>query len=263
MTSLDHRYALLAPFLESPERAAVLTDFDGTLSPMVGDPAEARPLPGAVALLHRLAVRFGRLGVVSGRPVHFLRERLECHEGEMGETLLLVGLYGMERSLAGEVADHPEAVPWRPAVAAAADAAEAAAPPGVHIERKGLSVALHFRTAPHCGDWARAFAEQQAARTGLRVVPARMAYELRPPVEVDKGTIVLELTAGFDAACFLGDDRGDLEAFAALDRRRDEGMHVLKVAARSPEVPPELLAEADLIVDGPEGALAVLQRFDA
>lgn len=263
MTSLDPRYALLRPFMEDPASAVILTDFDGTLSPIISEPGEAQPLPGVVPMLHRLARRFGRVGVVSGRPVPFLRHRLECDGDARAETLWLVGLYGMERSLAGDVADHPDAVAWRPTVSKVADMAEEDAPPGVLVERKGLSVAVHFRNAPGAGDWARAFVEQQAARSGLRVVPARMAFELRPPVEIDKGTIVRELTAGFRSALFLGDDRGDLEAFAALDEAARDGMHVVKVGVRSPEVPPELLEQADLVVDGPEGAVKVLEELDA
>lgn len=261
MTSLDPRFALLRPLVEAPERSVVLTDFDGTLAPIVLEPAKAQPLPGAVTLLHRLALRFGRVGVVSGRPVPFLRDRLECEEDVLAERLLLVGLYGMECSLAGRIVDHPEAVAWRPAVDEVATAAEAAVPPGVSVERKGLSVAIHFRNAPDADDWVLAFVERQSARSGLAVVQARMAYELRPPIDVDKGTVVTELTEGFEAALFVGDDRGDLDAFAALDQRRAEAMHVVKVAVRSAEAPPELEARADLVVEGTGGAFDLLSQL--
>ena len=51
---------------ERPERAALLTDFDGTLSEIVADPATARPVPGVVEVLGRLTDRLGLVGVVHG-----------------------------------------------------------------------------------------------------------------------------------------------------------------------------------------------------
>src|SRR5260221_10866738 len=58
----------LDPLLARPEGSGIVTDFDGTLSPIVLHPAEARPLPEAAEVLGRLAARYGRVGVVSGRP---------------------------------------------------------------------------------------------------------------------------------------------------------------------------------------------------
>ncbi|HEX9968517.1 MAG TPA: hypothetical protein VGB03_00135, partial [Acidimicrobiales bacterium] len=57
--------ALLAPFLAEPGKAGILTDFDGTLAPIVPDPTMARPLPGAVEVLHDLSRRFALVGVIS------------------------------------------------------------------------------------------------------------------------------------------------------------------------------------------------------
>ena len=51
--------------------AALCLDFDGTLAPIVDDPADAEALPGTVELLGRLARRFAAVAVVSGRPARF------------------------------------------------------------------------------------------------------------------------------------------------------------------------------------------------
>jgi trehalose 6-phosphate phosphatase len=88
-----------------------------------------------------------------------------------------------------------------------------------------------------------------------------MSEELRPPIPIDKGGVVERLAGGLDAVCFLGDDVGDLPAYEALDRLREKGMTTVKVVARSPEARPELLAAADVLVDGPEGALELLRRL--
>jgi trehalose 6-phosphate phosphatase len=74
--------------------------------------------------------------------------------------------------------------------------------------------------------------------------------------------VVDALVEAAAAACFLGDDLGDLPAFDALDRlAARSGADVLRVAVRSEEAPPELLARADLVVDGPPGALALLEEL--
>src|SRR3954469_18159782 len=81
----------LDPLVAQPDGAGIVTDFDGTLAPIVLDPAAARALPGVGPLLGRLAARYSRVGVVSGRPAAFLLDRLGPVEG-----LRLVGLYGLE-----------------------------------------------------------------------------------------------------------------------------------------------------------------------
>jgi trehalose 6-phosphate phosphatase len=88
-----------------------------------------------------------------------------------------------------------------------------------------------------------------------------MSFELHPPIPADKGTALRELAQGLRAICFLGDDLGDLPAFAELDRLHDEGVATLRVAVRSEEAPPALLEAADVVVEGPEGAHELLQRF--
>ena len=265
MARPDPDPALLAPFVEHPDRAAIVTDFDGTLSPIVDDPADARPLPDVVDVLHRLAHRYGRVAVVSGRPAAFIAEHLdleECEDDEGCKTLLVSGLYGLEKAEGGEVTPHPDASRWRQAVDEVAERAEGEAPDGVFVEHKGLSVTVHYRTAPGQEDWVRGWAEERAEETGLACQPGRRSYELRPPVEADKGSAVAEVVAGLDAACFAGDDRGDLPAFEALDRlAREEGMRTLKVGVRSDESPAELLEAADVEVDGPEGVVELFRRL--
>jgi trehalose 6-phosphate phosphatase len=245
-----------------PAAAALLSDFDGTLSPIVDDPAAAAPLPGAVDVLHELAARYGRVAVVSGRPVDFLRRRLEL-DRRPPTRLRVSGLYGLEWIADGEAHVHPVALEHASAVEDAAARAERAAPDGVVVERKGYTLTLHVRTGRQHLGWARSWADDTADATGLVVHAARMSFELRPPVDIDKGTVVSDLLAGFAAAAFLGDDLGDLPAFDALDRHvADAPSHTaFRVGVRSPEAPPELLRRADVLVDGPPGALALLRSL--
>jgi trehalose 6-phosphate phosphatase len=259
VADLQSLSALVEPLRAAPDRVTVVTDFDGTLAPIVPDPPDARPLPGCVEVLHDLAGRYGRVAVVSGRPARFLADQLAIAQCP---RLVAYGLYGMEWTDGEVVVEHADAVPWRAEVDDAAAVAEKVAPDGVLVERKGLSVTLHVRNAPHSDEWARSWAEARAAVGGLALHPGRMSYELRPPVAVDKGTVMTDLLDGSHGACFLGDDRGDLPAFDALDRHAaDNGAAVVRVAVRSDEAPAELLERADLLVDGPDGVLEFLRAL--
>jgi trehalose 6-phosphate phosphatase len=268
MASPDPLPRLLAPFIDNPARAGILTDFDGTLAPIVDNPGAARPLAGAVELLHELARHYRRVAVISGRPAAFLVQQLhladhdEVARGEApGEGLVVSGLYGLEVAMGDAITAHPDGDIWRPIVHRVADEAEEQAPVGVLVERKGLSVTLHYRTAPEAEAWVRDWASTAAGWSGLIEHPARMSVELRPPIPVDKGRVVEDLSERLEAVCFFGDDVGDLPAYEALDRLRAKGMATLKVVVRSPEARPELLATADILVDGPTGALDLLRQL--
>jgi trehalose 6-phosphate phosphatase len=236
----------------------VFLDFDGTLAPIVEDFDRAEAYPETVPRLARLASRFALVAVISGRPVAYLVSRL----AGAGNTEL-VGLYGMERTQAGTgaISVSPSASVWRPALATAADDAEAAAPAGVIVERKGLATTLHYRQAPEQASWAEAIAARLVSQLGLVAHPGKMSIELRPPVATDKGTVVAELAAGLDAVCFVGDDVGDLPAFSALTRLRTLGVATLAVAVEARETPPQVVAAADLTVDGPAGVARLLDSL--
>jgi trehalose 6-phosphate phosphatase len=253
VTLPDH----LLPLVQAAPRGALFLDFDGTLSAIVTDPIGARPLPGVPDLLGRLAERLGLVAVISGRPTAFLAEVLEAPE-----RVTLVGLYGLELALEGE-----EGARWAAQMADVVMEATAEAPEGVYVEPKGLTVTLHWRAAPEARGWVEWFAGRQHEVLGLSVHPARCSLELRPPVEVDKGTVVRTLLGRMDppavAVAAFGDDVGDLPAFAALAALAQErpGLHTVRVAAVDEESPPEVAAQADMTVEGATGAVALLEEL--
>jgi trehalose 6-phosphate phosphatase len=237
-----------------PATAGLFTDFDGTLSPIVADPAAATEVPGALDALTALAGRLGRVGVVSGRPLSFLDDRFP-------EPLVLAGLYGLEVRRDGVRRDHPDAAPWRDVVADAVRAATGTGPDGMRVENKGLSITLHYRGRPELEAAVVAWAETEGERSGLLVRPAKMSVELHPPIAADKGTTLETLAAGLTSVAYLGDDVGDLPAFDGLDRLAAAGVTTIRVGVRGAEQSDELLDRADLVVDGPDGALALLHEL--
>lgn len=243
--------------IADPARAALLSDFDGSLSMIVDHPDDAVPAAGVVGLLERLVAHFGRVGIVSGRPVEFLRRVLPV------DGLELVGQYGLERWVDGGIVVDTRVAAFTDAIATVADAADAELP-GVFVERKGqAAVTLHWRMNPELGEGALAWARQAAGVHGLTEYPTKMALELRPPVAVDKGSAVTALATGSRTALFAGDDHGDLSAFAALDQMCAAGIldAAVRVGVRSEEAPAELVARADLVVDGPAGLVGLLTEL--
>ena len=143
---------------------------------------------------------------------------------------------------------------------------EAAGVEGTIVEDKGVMVVFHYRSAPDHGRAAAALdriAGELAERHGLWRAEGKLAYELRPPAEFTKATVVLERAREekLAAAAFFGDDVVDLPGFDALDALEEEGVHTMRVAVDSSEAPEALLARADVVVDGPAGAVELLQRL--
>lgn len=235
-------------------------DFDGTLSPIQQDPESVRPVPGAVDALAALAANAGLTAIVSARPVAFLAERFGGVRG-----LHLHGLYGLEYSPDGgaTVTTAPEAEPYAPVIArVVAEAREAF--PGALIEDKRLSCALHFRTDPSLEPAIESWAALHAEAYGLRLQHGRMVVELKPPLDTDKGAVVLREAAGLAGAWYFGDDLGDLPAFAALDELAAEqpGFHAVRVAVGTAEGRGAALAEhADVLLDAPESVPTLLDSF--
>jgi trehalose 6-phosphate phosphatase len=89
-----------------------------------------------------------------------------------------------------------------------------------------------------------------------------MSVEVHPPTDVDKGSVLRSLAQSHvGPVLFIGDDVGDLPAFDALDSLAASGTEVFRIFVQSEESDAELLERADLVVDGPEAVLLLLQQL--
>ncbi|HEX3488698.1 MAG TPA: trehalose-phosphatase [Streptosporangiaceae bacterium] len=249
----------LAALLADPARALIGLDFDGTLAPIVPEPADARALPAATAALRQLSGLVGTIAVITGRPA---LDAVRFAGLDDVPGVVVLGHYGRQRWAAGQLTSPPppaglaEARTRLPAVLAGAGA-----PDGTRIEDKGEALAVHTRrTASPQAALERLGPplRELAASTGLAVEPGRMVLELRPP-GADKGAALRELAAERppSATMYCGDDLGDRPAFDAVRQLRAEGLPGLVVCSGSAEVT-ELASAADLVVDGPAGVAGLL-----
>jgi trehalose 6-phosphate phosphatase len=256
----------LRPLTADPSRSALFFDVDGTLAPIVQRAQDAQVPMETSLLLARLSRRYVRVACVSGRAASDVRRLVGvggiAYAGSHGAELL------EPNASAPRIA--PEFQRWEPEVKAFVgerDTPELRAL-RVRIEDKGPIMTFHWRGAPSEDD-ARALVErlaEQAEGAGLWTHWGRKVLEIRPPVPVDKGQAVRELALGTSAraALYAGDDVTDLDGFAALAALVEEGRleEAVRVGVRSDEGPPEIVDQADLVVDGIDGMQKVLAELD-
>ncbi|WP_113704863.1 trehalose-phosphatase [Nonomuraea lactucae] len=242
--------------LKDPGGAVIGLDFDGTLSPIVPDPASARIHPEAPAVLAALGERVRAIAIVTGRPV---ATALELGPGLADVPgLVVLGHYGFERWEDGRISAPPPPAGVPRAEAELPLLLDSLGLQGVTVEDKGRAVAVHTRRAAD-PEGALATLRQPlaglAAKHGLVVEPGRMVLELRPP-GMDKGHALGLFLAERSArsVMFVGDDLGDLAAFDAVEQ---SGLPGVTVCSGSAEVT-RLAERADIVVDGPEGVVALL-----
>ncbi len=230
----------LAPVRDNPARGAVLLDIDGVLAPIVRHAEDAHVPEPTRAPLIAIARRYGLVACVSGRRAATARRIVSLG------SITYVGNHGAEilRGGATDVELDAEVARWAPRVRAFAE--EACSPElqrlRVRAEDKDVIRAFHWRGAPdeEAAEEAVRDVAQRAEEAGLVTHWGRKVLEIRPPVELNKGRGVRTLLrAPVDTALYVGDDRTDLDAFAALRELVAEGGCARRCAsACAPTRPP-------------------------
>jgi len=204
--------ALPAPPVDQVDGIALFLDFDGTLVELAETPDAIRVPPTLSPLLGRLAGRLdGRLAIISGRSIADLERHLACG------GLAVSGSHGLELRLC-DGSHVPLAVPDGLHHARERSARFAGAMPGLIVEDKPFSIAIHYRKVPARAEEVRAFMTRLADETGLILQSGKMVEELRP-TGADKGDALRALMREpeFVGArpLFVGDDLTDEHAFLA------------------------------------------------
>jgi trehalose 6-phosphate phosphatase len=253
---------LLEPLRAEPARSAILTDFDGTLAPIVEHAEDASLPDGVRELLVRLTERYALVGAVSGRRTADVRVLIGL------DTIAYAGNHGLELMMPGDLEVSPD-----PSLdGREGDAAEFVATveagrvdeAGLRIEDKGPIQAIHWRGVADeaAAEAAARVIAVDAGRAGLEPRWGRKVLELRPVGGGGKDAAVASLLAsdGLDRVVYAGDDRTDVDAFRRLGELREAGELVaaVRVGVLSAEGPPEIAEEADVTVEDPAGWLEML-----
>jgi trehalose 6-phosphate phosphatase len=203
-------------------RLLVACDYDGTLAPIVTNPDDARPLIESAAALRSLAALPSTTGaLISGRALRDLATL-----SRMPAEVHLVGSHGSEFAT-GLVRPIDEAATSLLDRIEDALSAIAAEHPGVAVEIKPVSVALHVRNAdPADGTAALKKAHAAARHWAAQITEGKAVLEFAV-IQTDKGQAldILRHQQAASAAVFIGDDVTDEKAFRRL-RGPDVGVKV-------------------------------------
>ena len=197
------------PSRREPEGVNVLlaTDFDGTIAPIVHDPATAQIHPAAKSFLERIDSADVAVAILSGRDVEDIRARTR------GVRAIVAGAHGLECE------DADGRVLWtcrRQFPTPEPDLVEALERSGIRIERKKYSIAVHFRGLdPREVSDALSRFIWWARDEGLDVLPGRMVIEARI-AGGGKRAALRAIAAYVDArrVVYAGDDTTDFDALA-------------------------------------------------
>jgi trehalose 6-phosphate phosphatase len=203
-------------------------DYDGTISEITPDIANAKPLPGAAELIAGMAARPDRFRIVmiSGRQADKLSRLLG-----VSASITFVGNHGLEM-IEPDGRRHMVLDPtlFTPALDSVRTWMRVNAPPeaGFVIEDKGLSVALHYRLADPALAWTTGWRLREFVK--LQVPPlvtgeGKMVIEVMPP-DANKGAAVRTLISADSRRrlpVYFGDDTTDEDGFYAL---REHGVTV-------------------------------------
>jgi trehalose 6-phosphate phosphatase len=232
-----HDNGLLARRLAG-RRLAVFLDYDGVLTPIVDRPDEAVMSDSMRAAVRALAARCP-VSVVSGRDRAVLQSLMGI------DDLVVAGSHGFDiwSPVHGDIT-HEGISDFSNLIAKVTERlrAEVGSIPGVEVEPKHASVAVHYRrTAPEDRERVAAAVRVLLADypDQLKVTPGKMVYELQPKIDWDKGKAVLHLmdvlglTADDVVPMYVGDDITDEDAFRALGGR---GVGIIVGHPDDPEV---------------------------
>ena len=239
--------------------ALVALDFDGTLAPISPLPRDARPLGGVDQLLRDVRATGATLAVVTGRTVASLLQ--VSHFGAI-PGIVIYGTHGAERWHAGHLR-----APAPPAglgeLRVSLPGLLASVGPDLWLEDKGLSLVIHARLTPDPDrilEVLRTPVGEAVAAAGLGVRPGKEVLEICVP-GLDKGAAIRELL-GDDpaAACYAGDDLGDLPAIGAVNAWAERtGRPALTVAVSASGAGP-VAGQADVTVPDPQALLSLLRQ---
>lgn len=244
--------------------AGLFSDFDGALSEIASTPDGAVAYPGAAEALAAIASRVDCAGLITGRAVDDIANKLPI------DDLIVVGNHGLEWWDHGKRHDHEAGTAAIVAITKVLETTEARLARQMDIskmiwENKRLSGTIHFRNVDEPESTEKLLlpiVQPLAQENGLRCTAGKMIVELRPMAMVTKGTALTEIisTKDLESAVFIGDDVTDVDGFKALHTLRSEGKQTLAVGVVAADAHPDVATYSDVAVGSVDEMVSVLKR---
>jgi len=228
MQHLFDAWEKVAHRLKSANHVLLLSDLDGTLIP-IADRPEMAALPLETRGLLRTLVknRHYTVGIVSGRALADLKAKVNV------EGIVYAGNHGLEIEGFGSNFLEPIAEEMRPFFQILNQVLSATfrGVKGVFVENKGLTLSVHYRSVDDIEETGVRDAFDRVTNplnvTGrIKITQGKKVYEIRPPVDWDKGKAIAWLIAkcrdvkGKRGALpvYLGDDLTDEDGFKVIEK---------------------------------------------
>lgn len=270
-TSTKHwsteKETLLLPLLKV-QRLGLITDMDGTISHVAETPEAAVVTPRNRRILSTIVLMLPLVATLSGRSARDLHSRVAI------PGMVYVGNHGLERWQNGGRVLNDEVRKYRRALASALDELRPHLTIGMWVEDKYATASVHYRLTPRPDEAQRylePYIKDIAQKYGLRISQGRRLFEIKPPIESNKGTALGELFREYelDAIIFMGDDRTDVDAMRMNHKLRDTtGVYALNIGVvpedveqEQHEIVEEVRAASDLYVRSVNDVEDFLQWF--
>jgi len=241
----------------------LIFDVDGTIAEIAPTAEAVKVTPGCKKHLRSLVKRLPVVAAISGRLTEVLR-RLVGVDG-----VVYYGNHGLERWFKGQVEIRPEAQSYVGKTALAIkELGPILHPLGVVFEDKGAGLVFHYRTLPHREKVRETILEEisrSSAARSFNIDKARAVIELRPPIEITKGSVLKEVIESYHlgAAVYMGDDVADIDAFDTMHAlSRSPAFQGLALGVVGEETPPNVAERADLLRRGVGEVEAFLKWLD-
>ena len=229
----------------------LITDIDGTISETAPTPQQAKVSPLCHHYLSILSQHLALVAAISGRPADEVKDMLKI------DGVVYIGNHGLERWTEGhseftkDTKDYPEVIK-----AVIKELTRLLSIEGIRIDDKGITATIHYRLCrePQSAEkHILTILQSLPLARRLRILQGKMAINLIPLVEGNKGTATLDLIRGYNlqGGIYLGDDLTDVDAFKAIhSASHDSDFQGFAIGITSQEMPEKLVAEADFTLNG-------------
>ena len=238
----------------------LITDMDGTISPIPHNFLQTPIPPPTLPQLTALVSHFDVLAIVSGRTSEAVKDIVNI------EGIKYIGHYGMEQWDNNQAILHPDAGAYVPSMRALAKELEPLRSiKGLIIQDKWATISIHYHMSPQPEIVKQQILDllmKSPYIKNLLIMDEKTNIGIVPRVSIDKGTAVTNLIQqhNLKGAIYLGDDIGDAPAFRAIRMaKRNRGFDGLAILVTGAETSQDMLDEIDCTLDGLQETVTLLQ----